>query len=303
MDVSIVIPVLNGLSDHLAETLAAIRTQRTGSGVEIIVIDSGSTDGTVEYLRQDVGVRLFQIPPKEFGHGKTRQYGATLASGDIVVFLVQDATPADDVWLERLIAGFSDEQVVGVCGRVVPREDAFVLKKINVDNDLSARTEPITAFVTDPVAFARMSFAERRGEFYFFNDISSAVRRSYILETPFPDVPFAEDVEFAVAALDRGKKILYEPDSIVYHSHAYTIGKTYMRNVIDSEYHLTRLNVSTVPTIRHLWRNTWMTVRRDYSSLRRYRVSPLERLSAVLYSPIIHFSEQLGQYVGSKRKC
>ena len=74
MDVSIVIPTKNG--GHLFEkVLDAVFKQKTEYEYEVICVDSGSKDGTLDVIRK-YPCRLFQIEPSEFGHGKTRNYGA-----------------------------------------------------------------------------------------------------------------------------------------------------------------------------------------------------------------------------------
>jgi rhamnosyltransferase len=300
IDVSIVIPVLNGLSDHLSDTLKAIRSQDTAYRYEVITIDSGSTDGTVEYLSRQSDVALVAIENKDFGHGRTRQYGASLSRGEFVVFLVQDATPADNRWLSTLIREFDDPLVVGVCSRVLPREDASLLKKINVDVNISGRVDRISAHMGNREEFERLDFWEKRIQYYFFNDISSAVRREYVMSNPIPDVFFGEDVEFAIQAIDRGRMVVYEPSSRVFHSHDYSLKKTFDRNVTDAVYHRTRLKIRTVTSCREVLRNTVHLVRQDMSHLRKYDATIAEKSAAIAYSPIIHFAEQIGQYIGAK---
>lgn len=299
--ISIVIPVLNGLSDHLADTLQALFLQDTSHKIEIIAIDSGSDDGTVEYL-DDLGkiVRLYKIDRGEFGHGKTRQLGVELAEGEIVIFLVQDATPASNRWLDSLVGGFKDSSVVGISGRIRPRPEAGLLKKINVDGDLSGRTSALSAQVTDQLAFDGLSYWEKRSNYYFFNDISSAVRKAYLQKHPLPDVFFGEDVEFAKIAIGDGKKILYEPSSVVFHSHEYSFAKTYKRNVMDSKYHKKYIGIETVPTLLNVILNAAGQVKRDYRLLGKYDATMGEMLKAIAYSPIIHLAEQLGQYRGTR---
>jgi len=298
--VSIFFPILNGLSDHFEETLEAVRKQKVDFRFEIITIDTGSTDGTVEFLKKQPDTRFSQIPNSQFSHGGTRQKGAEMAKGEFVAFLVQDAIPKDEHWLENLIRNFKDPEVVGVCSRVIPRKDAHILKKIEVNNDLSGRTERIEAEIKDKDDFERLSFSEKRRDYYFFNDVSSAVRRDYILQNPLPPINFAEDVEFAKKALADGKKIIFEPEAIVRHSHEYEIVKSYKRNLIDSQYHREHLGIKNVPAMKNVFQNVAMLARRDWCEIKKYSPSLFEKISAIIYSPLIHFAEQWGQYKGTK---
>ncbi|MDD5489278.1 MAG: glycosyltransferase family 2 protein [Candidatus Moranbacteria bacterium] len=297
---TIFFPLLNGISDHFEETLNAVRKQKVGFPFEIVAIDTGSTDGTVEFLEKQSDIRFSQIPNSQFSHGGTRQKGAEMAKGEFVVFLTQDATPTDESWLGRVIKNFEDPEVVGVCSRVIPRKDAHILKKIEVNNDLSGRKERIEAQIKNKDDFEKLSFPEKRRDYYFFNDVSSAVRKDYILRNPLPAINFAEDVEFAKYALADGKKIIFEPEAVVRHSHDYKILKTFKRNLVDSEYHKKHLGIKNVPALKNVFQNVAMLVRRDWREMKKYNPSFFNILVAILYSPLIHFAEQLGQYKGTK---
>ncbi len=298
--VSIFFPLLNGVSDHFKETLDVVRKQKVDFPFEIIAIDTGSTDGTVEFLKKQPDIRFSQIPNSKFSHGGTRQKGAEMAKGEFVVFLTQDATPKDENWLGNMIRNFEDREVVGVCCRVIPRKNAHILKKIEVNNDLSGRTERIEAKIENKDDFEKLSFFEKRCNYYFFNDVSSAVRRVYILQNPLPPINFAEDVEFAKKALYNGKKIIFEPEAVVCHSHKYEIFKTYRRNLVDSQYHKNHLGIKNVPAMKNVFQNIAKLIRRDWNEMKKYNTNLFYKLTAILYSPLIHFAEQLGQYNGTK---
>lgn len=302
IDVSIVFLTLNGLSDHFEETLNTVFGQKTKYKYEIIVIDSGSTDGTLDFVKKNQEIKLYEILKSEFGHGKTRQLGVNYAKGDYVVFLTQDATPANEYWLDYLIGNFAAKDVVGVCGKILPRNDASVLKKISVNNDLSGRNEKIIAYIENYDEFKKSDYWKKRLNYYFFNDISSAVRRSFVIENPIPDVFFAEDLEFAKIALGKGKKIVFEPMSVVYHSHEYTIKKTYQRNYIDARYHAIYFDKINAQDLRAVFRNVVHFVKSDLRLLPKYNLMTHEKITAILYSPIIHFVEQYAQYVGGKNE-
>src|SRR6185312_16389324 len=117
--VSVVIPVKNG-ERYLEELLAALARERAD---ELLVIDSGSTDRSLEIARAAPGVTLLEIPPHEFGHGRTRNLGAERAHGELICFLTQDATPVPG-WLDAVRAGFAlDDRVGAVFGPHLPRPD------------------------------------------------------------------------------------------------------------------------------------------------------------------------------------
>jgi len=99
--VSIVIPTKNA-GQKFEEVLKSIWDQNVPD-LELIIIDSGSTDGTVERAQQYADT-VIEIPPDEFHHGKTRNQAADQAEGDIIVFTVQDALPVNEQWLTELIS-------------------------------------------------------------------------------------------------------------------------------------------------------------------------------------------------------
>ncbi len=99
--ISVVIPVKDG-GAGLVRCLKEVGAQKLDEPVEVIVVDSGSTDGSVEVARRH-GARVHRIPPHEFSHGASRNLGAQLATGELLVFLSQDAIPVDRNWLARLI--------------------------------------------------------------------------------------------------------------------------------------------------------------------------------------------------------
>ena len=122
MDVSIVIPTKNG--GHLFEkVLDAVFKQKTEYEYEVICVDSGSKDGTLDVIRK-YPCRLFQIEPSEFGHGKTRNYGASKGNGTYIIFITQDALPATDTWLQNFIDAMKmDPEIVGGFGIHYPYPD------------------------------------------------------------------------------------------------------------------------------------------------------------------------------------
>ena len=99
--------VMKNERHNIERSFDTITGQDYDGPVEIVYIDSGSTDGTIEFMRQR-GIEPHVIPPEEFHHGRTRNLAASMAKHDILVLLSGDAIPANDQWLKHLIAPFDD---------------------------------------------------------------------------------------------------------------------------------------------------------------------------------------------------
>src|SRR5689334_15894188 len=126
-DVSIVIPTYQGRY-YLAQTLAAIRAQRYEGCIEIIAVDSGSTDDSSSLFDQ-YRVSTISIPRECFGHGYVRNLGVQQARHPLIVFLSQDALPVGETWLETLVAPLNDPRIAASYARQLPRDDATPLER------------------------------------------------------------------------------------------------------------------------------------------------------------------------------
>ena len=121
MSVSVILPTLDAAGGIVA-LLAALKGQ-TRPPDEILVVDSGSTDGTAE-LASEHGARVISIPRKQFDHGGTRDAALRQTAGEFVLFLTQDAMPANERYIECLLKAFADERMAAVSGRQLSRQDA-----------------------------------------------------------------------------------------------------------------------------------------------------------------------------------
>lgn len=234
VEVSIILPTYNGIS-YIAEVLEGIFGQRTDFSYEVILIDSGSTDGTVEAVAS-YPVRIYRIEKADFAHGKTRNFGASLAKGKFLVFLTQDATPAGPFWLQELIRGFAlDPEVACVFGKQIPRPDCDPITKrdMNLHFDSYSKTD-------DP----HMQFLEQSEESWnryqanplwhgFNSNVNSALRKSVWEKIRFRDVLYTEDQLMGRDILLRGYKKVYSPKAAVYHSHQYRKFVHYFKRFFD----------------------------------------------------------------------
>jgi len=222
-------PTLNG-GALLRRVLEAVKRQATSRSVEIVCIDSGSTDDTVAICKE-FGAEVTSIPRAEFNHGETRNLGVGKASAEIIVLMTQDALPADDKWLEALLEPFADEKVAGTYARQIPRDDADILTRNRLENWITFGAERIVREIRNRADYEALPSAEKY-KFCNFDNVCSCIRKSVWRRIPFKRADFAEDMEWSRDALLAGWKIVYQPEAQVIHSHnrsqAYERRRTYM---------------------------------------------------------------------------
>ena len=233
--VSIIIPTLNA-EKELPNLLKALHFQRQTIH-EIIIIDSASTDRTVDICKSDPSVTLLQILRTEFDHGKTRDLALRHSSGNIVVFLTQDALPANDVFLSNLIAPLQKENVAVSTGRQLPKPDATRMEKL-----IRYFNYPAESYIRsiDDLPFMGIKT-------FFCSDVCAAYNRELYLKLGGFNYPIKtnEDMFFAAKAINSGYRIAYTADAQVVHSHNFTLKEQYARNYIQGyeiERHRKELN-------------------------------------------------------------
>ena len=200
--------------DTIERSLAAVVDQRTARRVEMLVLDSGSTDGTMEVFSR-YPVRVKAIPQAEFNFGATRDLAYQEARGGIVVNLSQDAIPKTHDWLENLLRPLDGEGIGASCGSSVP----------------------------DPERHSRQFPWERNGYFYFTREIrkfvrrygrglsfaNSAVRREVWERLRLDAQPTGEDFQFQIKLKGAGLQVAFPIDAEVLHHHDYALRSLFNR--------------------------------------------------------------------------
>ena len=225
--ISIIILTKNA-GNLFAEALAGLFACKGIDEAEIILIDSGSQDLTLKYAASYPQIQIHRILPSEFGHGRTRNLGARLAHGDILLYLVQDATPASPDFLQRLTALLANQEVAATFGRQLPRVSANPVEQFFLHATYPDFPQTRAYNVSQGLTIRSI----------FFSNVCSALRRRVWERIPFDEhLIMSEDQQWAKEVLLQGYSIVYEPAAAVFHSHNYGLKKVLQRN-FDSGYSL-----------------------------------------------------------------
>jgi rhamnosyltransferase len=194
----------------LKGTLPALAAQEYPNW-ELIVIDSGSTDGSQELIRAARPAHFVQITPAEYNPSRVMNQGMRLARSEFGVFLNADATPQGPTWLRPLVAALENPRTAACFGRQIPRPDCRAVFANDYDRCFGPNRES-----------ARWD--------HFFSMVSSGLRKDVWVRRGFrEDLQYAEDDEYTRWCKAQGYNVVYAPESVVMHSHNYTPEQSYKR--------------------------------------------------------------------------
>ncbi|MBQ6816611.1 MAG: glycosyltransferase family 2 protein [Clostridia bacterium] len=296
MDVSIVIPTKNG-GQQLKDVLTAVFGQKTSYSYEVICVDSGSSDNTLDIIN-GFDCRLFQIPAKDFGHGKTRNFGAFKGTGEFIIFITQDAVPASEHWLQNFIDAMqTDKSIVGGFGVHYPYPDCNVFDKRDLELHFKGfGTENTVYSLEDP---ERYKTDEGYRHFLaFFSDNNSCVRRSVFEKYPYDDVNFAEDQIWCRKMIELGYKKIYCANAPVYHSHNYSLS-TYFKRYYDEFKSLYELHKFII--VKHWYLTVPAAIKHIISDIKYLRTIVLPKRKKIYwayYSFVRNLYRYIGGYIG-----
>ena len=199
--IGVVIRTLNE-SALIGRCLEMLDEQRGGFDLDVLVVDSGSTDATRQIAR-DHGARVVELPPTQFDYSKALNLGIEEVSGELIVILSAHAVPVDAHMLEKLVAPLDTPTVSGVAARQVPWPDAPWQEVHRLRHQFGT---------------TRREYALDDNADIVFSNACSCIRRSVWAAEPFT-LPAVEDLEWAERVVAAGWTIVYEPEATVYHSH------------------------------------------------------------------------------------
>jgi glycosyltransferase involved in cell wall biosynthesis len=297
-DVSVAIPVRDG-GEVLGRTLAAVSIQSVEH--ELVVCDSGSSDGSVE-LALSYGARVVNIAPSTFTHGGVRNLLMRASEGSHVALLTQDSEPADERWLERLLGAFRLTGDVAIAyGPYRPRPQAALAVRLELQRwfaSVSLDGGPcIERLAEDERSLPVVQLLGRRG---FFTDANACLARAAWERVPFREVPYAEDRVLAIDMLRAGYAKAFVPDAAVWHSHDYT-GAQQLRRSFDEWRGLREVYGWREPASpAHLTRQLRGALGQARRELIREGVSPAGRRATLIAVSRHHLVRLAGAVLGSR---
>ncbi|MDI9880058.1 glycosyltransferase family 2 protein [Flectobacillus longus] len=195
---------------HIGKLINGILAQISQHEIEVILVDSGSTDNTVS-IAQSLGAKVVSILPEDFSFGYALNKGCETAKGDILLFASAHVYPVYTHWIDMMLKPFEDAKVACVYGRQIGYE-----KSKYSEHRLLAKWFP--------------AFSNHNQHHPFCNNANTAVRKSLWEEQPYDEtLTGLEDLDWASKILKKGYRIAYEAEAVIVHIHEETPKKVYNR--------------------------------------------------------------------------
>ena len=197
---------------ELKELLRRLEAQTLKPG-HILIMNTDEKYWKSELIEDSPTAEVFHVTKDQFDHAGTRDMGAGFSVADIIVFMTQDALPADEELLECLVRGFQSFDIVAVYARQLPKDDCKVVEKFTREFNYPPKSH----------VYSKADIAEHGVKAFFCSNVCAAYNHTYYEQAGGFKAPsiFNEDMIFGGKAIKDGKMIAYAADACVYHSHNY----------------------------------------------------------------------------------
>lgn len=213
--VSVVIPTFNG-GEEFAWLLRKLQSQRAVRTIEIVVVDSGSTDGTPDVARS-AGVRVIEISQATFSHSHARNLGADNATGDYLIFMVQDAYPIGELWLYGMLRYLLDHREQGIVAASCAeysRSDSDAM----YDSMINTHYRFLGCLEADRIGWHVGDDHMRLRSMGQLSDVSCLIDRELFMRYRFRG-DYAEDLDLGIRLIQDGHRLAMLASMKVVHSH------------------------------------------------------------------------------------
>lgn len=254
---SIIIPTYNG-GKTLSLLLNKIISFVHQYSYEIIIIDSGSTDKTIDIIYQFKKkvsfFKVVKINKKYFDHGNTRNLGVRMAKGKFICFFTQDALPEDKNFFRYYLEDFKiSKTVVAIFGKNITYPGTPLLQKIESDcrwdmlDKFANKKGVLIQNLSDPfIPYSAKNYLI----WYFFSNTSSCYRRSFLIKNPFPKTNYGEDMMIGKIIIEKKLSKVYDSRCYVIHSHKYNFFEYYSRQKDSLILRFKKIGVNEIINIR-----------------------------------------------------
>ena len=243
--VSVVIPTKNG-SQYVEQLVRKLRTQRGILPCEIVLVDSGSTDGTVA-IAESEGVKVLQISPNEFTHSFSRNSGAEITTGDYLLFMVQDALPLTNSWLWEMVTALETNKLAAVSCAEYPRADCDLFYRFLIQNHYdSAQPDQDRILGWNESCSSYLGLRSSAQ----ISDVAALIRRDVFKNYRYRTA-YAEDLDLGIRLIRDGHRLGFLHRTRVLHSHTRSSYYFLKRGYVDARFLVEVFPNFVFPEVEH----------------------------------------------------